>query len=64
MLYFDIQNFRVFLNDTFLDMQANTKQTKYKENLLEVSYGSKRKILKKYYPILLYMVEMHLVRHQ
>lgn len=50
MLYFDIQNFRVFLNDTFLDMQANTKQTKYKENLLEVSYGSKKKNIKKILP--------------
>ena len=45
MLYFNIQNFRVFEDDVLFDMQANTKKTKFKENLLNVAYKPKKKIL-------------------
>lgn len=45
MLYFNIQNFRVFNDDTLLDLRSNNRQTKFNENLLTEKYTLKRKSL-------------------
>lgn len=43
MLYFNIQNFRVFNDETFLDLRANKRKTKFSENLMIQEYKRKKK---------------------
>ena len=43
MLYFNIQNFRVFKEDTILDMRAKKRLLKYKENLIDQNFITKTK---------------------
>ena len=51
MLYFNIKNFRVFNEETFLDLRANKRKTKYAENLITKDYIKKKKnILEKLLP--------------